>query len=77
VDLIGRFGEAGVRRVNTLLFSADLQTDIELISSEVLPRCGGEAGCGEGPAALSATVCARASPTRSGGSRIPVPRTPS
>jgi probable F420-dependent oxidoreductase len=41
VDLIGQFGQAGAQRVNTLLFSADLVRDIELITAEVLPRLAG------------------------------------
>ncbi|MCW2699315.1 MAG: class flavin-dependent oxidoreductase [Blastococcus sp.] len=40
VDLIGQFGRAGAERVNTLLFSADLLGDVELINREVLPRLG-------------------------------------
>ncbi|WP_283136822.1 LLM class flavin-dependent oxidoreductase [Rhizohabitans arisaemae] len=38
VDTVGRFGEAGARHVNVLLFSADLARDVETIASSVIPR---------------------------------------
>jgi alkanesulfonate monooxygenase SsuD/methylene tetrahydromethanopterin reductase-like flavin-dependent oxidoreductase (luciferase family) len=41
VDVIGRFGEAGARSVNFLLFTADLAGDVQLITAEVVPQTAG------------------------------------
>jgi len=38
VDTLGRFGEAGARTVNFLLFTGDLAGDVELITSAVVPQ---------------------------------------
>ncbi|GEL20630.1 LLM class flavin-dependent oxidoreductase [Pseudonocardia asaccharolytica] len=43
LDTLGRFGEAGARHVNVLLYSQDLPGDVELISKAVLPRLDGAA----------------------------------
>lgn len=37
-DTIGRFAEAGARKVNVLLFSHDLRADTELIAESVIPQ---------------------------------------
>ena len=36
-DTLGRFGEAGARTVNVLLFSRDLLSDVQLVNESVLP----------------------------------------
>ncbi|MFF0447509.1 LLM class flavin-dependent oxidoreductase [Streptomyces sp. NPDC004609] len=40
VDTIGRFGEAGARHVNVLLFSTGLARDVETVAMSVIPRLG-------------------------------------
>ena len=41
VDVLGRFGQAGARTVNFLLFTGDLAGDVELITAEVVPQVSG------------------------------------
>jgi alkanesulfonate monooxygenase SsuD/methylene tetrahydromethanopterin reductase-like flavin-dependent oxidoreductase (luciferase family) len=43
VDMIGRFGEAGAQHVLTLLVTADLRGDVDLILDQVLPQLAGRA----------------------------------
>ncbi len=37
IDTLGRFGEAGARNVNVLLFTRDLEDDTRLVNESVLP----------------------------------------
>ncbi|WP_300009855.1 TIGR03619 family F420-dependent LLM class oxidoreductase [Pseudonocardia sp.] len=48
VDTLGRFGAAGARHVNVLLYSNDLRADVGLVADAVLPQLAGKI-----PAALT------------------------